>query len=211
VTSEHPSLEQLAKMLSGRMEYDELLQEMLPHLLAKCETCSALVEEIRRLQREIGHWDEMVAVEESRVAPERVEQLADLPFEEQLQQAEEDEGLQAWGVCQLLLKRSRKAACADPQRAVDLALLAVRLSEHLGDAYDPEWVLDLRARAHAHLANVETGLLSALWNRWTHLLSLFEQEGSGLDPNGKPLAVPPGGHSLSPLGDAGSGLGSDRR
>src|SRR5436305_1633578 len=143
----------MAKMLSGRMEYDELVQEILPHLLARCETCTALVEEIRRLQRQIGHWDEMVAVHESREAPERVARLVGLPLEEQLQMAEEEEGLQAWGVCDLLLQKSREAVCAEPQRAVDFALLAVRLSAHLGDAYDPEWVLDLRARAHAHLAN----------------------------------------------------------
>ena len=29
----------------------------------------------------------------------------------------------------------------------------MRISAHLGEAYDPEWVLDLRARAHAHLGN----------------------------------------------------------
>src|SRR5206468_4869189 len=39
------------------------------------------------------------------------------------------------------------------QQAADFASLAVRLSAHLDDAYDPEWVLDLRARAHAHLGN----------------------------------------------------------
>jgi tetratricopeptide (TPR) repeat protein len=151
--SAHPTLEQMAKMLSGRMEHDELLQTILPHLLARCETCAALVQEIHRFQREVGHWDEWVAVLESREAPERVASLAGLSYEEQLQQAEEDESLHAWGVCNLLLVKSREAAAADPHRAVDLATLAVRLSDHLGDVYDPEWVLDLQSRAHAHLAN----------------------------------------------------------
>ncbi len=153
MATKHPTLEQLAKLLSGRMEADELLQEILPHLLPRCDTCTALVEEIHRLQRQIGHWDEMVALHESREAPERVAWLVGLPFSEQLQAVEEDESLQAWGVCDLLLQKSREAVCAEPQRAVDLALLAGRLSAHLGEAYDPEWVLDLRARAHAHLAN----------------------------------------------------------
>jgi tetratricopeptide (TPR) repeat protein len=153
VTNVHPTLEKLAKLLSGRMEYDELIQEFLPHLLGKCEACSALLEEIRRLKQEIGHWDELVAVLESREAPQLFEHLAAHPFEEQLRLVEEQEAFHAWGFCDLLLKRSREAASGDPQRAVDLALLAVRLSVHLGDAYDPEWVLDLRARAYAHLAN----------------------------------------------------------
>jgi len=143
----------MAKLLAGKMEYDEFLQDVLPHLLAKCETCTALVREVQRLQREIGHWDELVAVHESREAPELVARLAGLPYEAQLQRAEEEESLHAWGVCDLLLKKSRAAAATDPHRAVDLATLTVRLSTHLGDAYDPEWVLDLRARAHAHLAN----------------------------------------------------------
>src|SRR5436309_11353754 len=138
--SAHPTLEQMAKMLSGRMEHDELLQTILPHLLARCETCAALVQEIHRFQREVGHWDEWVAVLESREAPERVASLAGLSYEEQLQQAEEDESLHAWGVCNLLLVKSREAAAADPHRAVDFATLAVRLSGHLGDVYDPEWV-----------------------------------------------------------------------
>src|SRR5436305_3407720 len=121
----------MAKMLSGRMEYDELVQEVLPHLLAKCDTCTALVEEIRRLQRQIGHWDEMVAVQESREAPELVARLSGLPYDEQLREAEEEESLQAWGVCDLLMKKSRAAACGDPQWAVDLATLAVRLTAYL--------------------------------------------------------------------------------
>jgi tetratricopeptide (TPR) repeat protein len=153
MTTAQPTLEQMAKLLSGRIEYDVLVQEILPHLLAKCETCSALVEEIRRLQGQIGHWDEMVAVLESQEAPELVARLEKLPYPEQLHQAEEEESLQVWGVCDLLLKKSRAAVCGEPQRAVDFATLAVRLSVHLDDAYDPEWVLDLRARAHAHLAN----------------------------------------------------------
>lgn len=155
MTSAHPTLEQLAKLLSGRLETDELLQEILPHLLSRCETCTGRVEEIRRLQRQIGHWDELVAVHESREAPALVARLAALPYAEQLRLAAEDESLQAWGVCDLLLRKSREAAASDPQRAVDWATLAVRLSAFLGDAYDPEWVLDLRARAYAHLANAQ--------------------------------------------------------
>ncbi len=153
MTTPHPTLEQMAKLLAGKLEYEEMVFEVLPHLLARCETCSALVEEIHRLQGQVGHWDEMVAVFEGREAPALVEQLSELPYAAQLEQTETEESLHSWGVCDLLLEKSRAAVCGEPQRAVDLATLAVRISAHLGEAYDPEWVLDLRARAHAHLGN----------------------------------------------------------
>ncbi|HYG61996.1 MAG TPA: tetratricopeptide repeat protein, partial [Thermoanaerobaculia bacterium] len=54
---------------------------------------------------------------------------------------------------QLLLKKSIDAAFEDPGLAVRLANLAVRASAHLGEAYDPYWVMDLRARALAYLGN----------------------------------------------------------
>jgi tetratricopeptide (TPR) repeat protein len=146
-------LEQVAKLLAGKMEVEEMVFEVLPHLLAQCDTCSSLVAEIRRLQGEVGHWSEMVAVFERREAPALLAELEELPYEAQLRQVETEESLQAWGVCDLLLAKSRAAVCGEPQRAVDLATLAVRVSARLDEAYDPEWVLDLRARAHAHLGN----------------------------------------------------------
>jgi tetratricopeptide (TPR) repeat protein len=36
---------------------------------------------------------------------------------------------------------------------VETALVTIRLARHLGDAYHPGWVLDLRARAYAYLGN----------------------------------------------------------
>jgi tetratricopeptide (TPR) repeat protein len=153
VTTPHPTLEQLAKLLAGKMEYDELVFEVLPHFLAQCDTCSGRVAEIRRLQAQVGHWDEMVAVFESREAPALVARLAGLPYEAQLAHAESEESLQGWCVCDLLLKKSLAAVCGEPQRSVDLATLAVRVAAHLDDRYDPEWVFDLRARAQAHLGN----------------------------------------------------------
>jgi tetratricopeptide (TPR) repeat protein len=153
VTPPHPTLEQMAQLLAGKMEYDEMVFEVLPHLLAQCEVCSARVAEIRRLQGQVGHWNEMVAVFESQEAPALVEQLSGLPLEAQLRQAETEESLQGWGVCDLLLRKCRAAVCGEPQQAVELATLAVRVAAHLSEFYDPEWVLDLRARALAHLGN----------------------------------------------------------
>jgi tetratricopeptide (TPR) repeat protein len=49
--------------------------------------------------------------------------------------------------------RAWTLSARDPGRAFELANHAVRLTAHLGEAYDPQWVLGLRARALAVRAN----------------------------------------------------------
>jgi tetratricopeptide (TPR) repeat protein len=149
----HLSLETLAKWLSGVLEHDEMLRLVIPHFLARCPVCRERHEEIRRLQKEVGHWDEEVAVMESRQAPELWDRLAERPYAEQVREIEEDEELHAWGLCQLLLRKSREATFNDPAKAVELANLALRVVRHLGMSYDPNWVTDLRARCFAYLGN----------------------------------------------------------
>ncbi len=151
----HPSMEMLARWLAGRMEHDEVLAEIVPHLLDKCSGCRSRYDEIQRLVGEVGHWDEEIAVIESRQAPELFAWLAEHSFEEQLQLVDTREDFQAWGLCSLLLRRSFEAVFENPERATDLAELAVRVTHFLGDVYDPNWVLDLRARAYAYLANAQ--------------------------------------------------------
>lgn len=149
----HLSLEMLAKWLSGGLEHDDVLGYVVPHFLARCPVCQERHREILQLQEEVGHWSEEVAVLEGLEAPELWSRLAGKPYEEQVRQVEEDEDLHTWGLCQLLLKKSLEAVFQNPAQAVDLANLAVKISGHLGDAYDPNWVLDLRARAFAYLGN----------------------------------------------------------
>lgn len=149
----HLPLETLARWLAGRLEHDQVLQVVVPHHLERCPDCREKHEEILRLQAEIGHWDEEVAVVESREAPELWSRLAEHQIDDQLKLVDEDEGLHAWGLCNFLLKKSLAAVFDNPAQAVDLADLALRVSQYLGSAYDPHWVLDLRARAFAYLAN----------------------------------------------------------
>jgi tetratricopeptide (TPR) repeat protein len=151
----HPSIETLAKLLAGDLSHEELLAEVIPHLLDRCPECRQRHEEILRLQKEMGHWDERVAVVEGRQASELFARLRDLPFDEQLSLVTDDETFQIWGVCQLLLKESLEAAFEDPGRAINFAELGVKVAQTLGDAYDPYWVLDLRARAYAYLGNAQ--------------------------------------------------------
>jgi tetratricopeptide (TPR) repeat protein len=149
----HLSLETMAKLLAGDLSHEELVTEVVPHLLERCPDCRGAYEEIRRLQDEIGHWDERVAVFEGPESHELFAVLEELPFDDQLALVLADESFQTWGLCQLLLKQSLSAGFQNVSKAVNFAELAVRISKHLEDTYDPHWVLDLRARAHAHLGN----------------------------------------------------------
>lgn len=149
----HLTEETLAKWLSGTLEHDEMLRLVIPHFLALCPVCRERHAEILRIQSEVGHWDPETAVTEGRQAPELWARLAGHPHPEQLQEAEADEALHTWGLCQLLLQKSQEATFSDPARGVELANLALRVVRHLGKAYDPSWVMDLRARCLAHLGN----------------------------------------------------------
>jgi tetratricopeptide (TPR) repeat protein len=149
----HLSLETMAKLLAGDLSHEELVTQVIPHFLGRCQECRQQYEEIRRLQEEVGHWDERVAVLEGPEAKELFAILEGLSFEEQLARVLDDESFQTWGLCQLLLGRSLEAGFEDTAKAVNYAELAVKISQSLEDTYDPHWVLELRARAQAYLGN----------------------------------------------------------
>jgi len=149
----HPSLETLARWLAGELEHEEVLREVVPHLVASCPVCRHLREEIRRLQDESGHWNEVVAVLETQEAPALAAWLQGRPQEERMRLASEDESLHTWGLCQYFVRASRESIFQDPAQAVDWARLAVRLSDHLSQSYHPDSIRDLRARAYAQLGN----------------------------------------------------------
>jgi tetratricopeptide (TPR) repeat protein len=149
----HLSLETMAKWLTGRLEHDDVLLEVVPHHLEQCSGCRQAYETLEALKQEVGHWDEEVALLETREAPDLAALLDQRPPEERADLIEEEESLHTWGLCHLLLKRSLAAARQDPGSAFDLADQAVGLTAHLGSTYDPQWVLGLRARALACRAN----------------------------------------------------------
>lgn len=151
----HYTLDITTRLLADDLSHEELLSQVFPHLAEHCPVCAEHHREILRLQKEFGHWDERVVVFEGRQAPELFAEIQDLPFDEQLGRVTDDETFQNWAFCQLLLSESSEAGFEDPGRAINLAELAVKVAQELGDAYDPHWVLDLRAKAHAYLGNAQ--------------------------------------------------------
>lgn len=149
----HLSLETIAQWMTGDLSFEDLTGLVVPHFFACCPDCRARYEEIQRLKKEVGHWDERVAVSEGPRAPELLAALMRRPFDEQIALVEEEPDYQTWGFCQILLRTSREAAFDDPLAAVNLAELAVTVATGLGTAYDPCWVADLQARSHADLGN----------------------------------------------------------
>jgi tetratricopeptide (TPR) repeat protein len=152
---DHFSIETMARLLAGDLSHEELVNEVLPHLWRTCAHCREQHEEILRLQKEFGHWDERVAVLEGREAPQMYERLKDMSFDDQLKFVADDVSLQNWAFCQLLLKESLETVFEDAAKAINLAELAVRVALQLGEAYDPHWVLDLRAKAYSYLGNAQ--------------------------------------------------------
>jgi hypothetical protein len=110
----HLSLETMAKWLTGRLKHDDLLQEVVPHHLEQCPGCRQAYETLETMKQEVGHWDEEVALLESREAPELAALLDQKVPEERAGLIEEEESLHTWGLCQLLLRRSLAAARQDP-------------------------------------------------------------------------------------------------
>lgn len=150
---DHLTLEGMADWLSGRLEHEEVLAWVVPHLTGACARCRATYEEVRRLQEEVGHWDESVAVREGLAAPALLAALERLPVEERAPRVEGDPAYQTWGLCRALLAASAAALPGEPARAAAWADLAVRATRHLTAAYHPDWVSDLTARAWARLGH----------------------------------------------------------
>lgn len=150
---QHLSTVTLARLLWVKVEVEEMQQMIVPHILAICPVCRENFEELQRLKREVGHWDDLMVVMESADLPDLWKRLQLLPYDQQLRQVEEDGELQTWTLCRLLLRKSLEATAHRPDLALQLATLAVKISIHLGDAYDRDWVTDLCALACSYLGN----------------------------------------------------------
>jgi tetratricopeptide (TPR) repeat protein len=88
-------------------------------------------------------------------APALFEELTPLPFEEQKARIGSDPCFTTWGLAELLCKLSEKEAPDRPERARELAALAVEVSFSLREwqPVEQHWLDELRAFTLAHLGN----------------------------------------------------------
>jgi tetratricopeptide (TPR) repeat protein len=155
----HLAPELVARLLSGGIEHEELARDVLPHLLALCPCCQATRDRLEDLQRDVGHWDYGVALAEGPQAPTLWRRLEPLAHAERLAAVDSDPAFHSWGLCRLLLApASRLTGAEPPETAARLAALAVAVAGHLGDAYHPSWVRDLRALAFARLGDARRAM-----------------------------------------------------
>jgi hypothetical protein len=149
----HLNLGEIAKMLSGDPPVAERLCQ---HLAEVCPVCAEHLRQVEALVKRFQHWNPEVAVLEGLQADDLLASLlaAGEGFPAWSAQVDGREELQTWGVAWVALERARAEIAADAgnPRARDLALLAVRIAEGLGDFYHPESVSDLKALAHAAVA-----------------------------------------------------------
>jgi hypothetical protein len=96
----------------------------VPHRLERCPECVQVHRDLQRALREVGHWDEMVAVLELDAAPELWRSLAALPPDEKRRAARKREELHTWGLTRLLLRMSAEPR-EEPAQAAQLARLAI--------------------------------------------------------------------------------------
>lgn len=178
---QHFSMVTLGRLLWAKVEIEEMQQVIVPHILAICPVCRENFEELQRLKRQVGHWDDLMVAMEAADLPDLWKRLQPLPYDQQLRQVEEDGELQTWTLCRLLLRKSLEATAQHPDLAVHLAFLAVRIAIHLGDSYDRDWVMDLRALAFAYLGNARRvlGELRSADDAFYDAHSYLRRSGSG--------------------------------
>lgn len=149
---EHLSLLDIAKLLSEE-------SVACRHLAETCPTCGGRLQQVEALMRRFEHWSPEVAVLEGPPADGLFAALmaAGEDLGSWSARIDENEDFQTWGVAWVALEKAREelAAEASMPRSRDLALLAVKVTEHLGHAYHPNSVADLQARAYAIAAAAE--------------------------------------------------------
>ncbi|HVT58660.1 MAG TPA: hypothetical protein VHR45_09680 [Thermoanaerobaculia bacterium] len=149
------------------------------HLLSGCPSCLRLVAPIFQAQSgwfpeeralDLERAEYMAAFEralavgadqELRLAHEKVRgwgqwaHLEGLSPEERLAAVRSNPGLHNWGLFDRLLEACRWYGRTEPADAVDIAYLALELTDHLGTAFAEQQLADLRAGAWGVLANAK--------------------------------------------------------
>jgi hypothetical protein len=150
------------------------------HLAATCPTCGERLRQVEALMERFSLWDPEVAVLEGLPAEDLFAALlaAGEDFTAWSARVDENEDFQTWGIAWVALEHAERDLAAEVSRprARDLALLAVKIAESLGDAYHPEFVADLQARAYAAAAAAESpgGIRTELLRHITAALTALD-------------------------------------
>jgi hypothetical protein len=173
----HLDLPEIARLLSSD-------PPTCRHLAETCPVCGERLQQVEALMKRFQHWDPEVAVLEGLPAEGLFAAImaAGQDGASWLAQVDAKAELQTWGVAWVALEQAREqlAEEASRPRARDLALLAARIAESLGQSYHPDSVADLKARAYAVAAAAEPqdGNLGMRLQRMAAALAALEK-GSG--------------------------------
>ena len=146
---------------------------MLDHLLALCPQCRRAWRQVALpagergprsgetpyaalLQRAVARAREIAPSleQEQREAPERVAELLSVGERQQVYLLEQSPRFLTWGVTDLLIRESHRAAFEDPEAAAALARLAISLANRLSESrYGAAFVSDVKAMAWAYYGN----------------------------------------------------------
>lgn len=174
----HLELAEIARLLSSD-------PPTCRHLAEACPVCGERLQQVEALMKRFQHWDPEVAVLEGLPAEGLFATLlaAGRDGASWLSQVEEKTELQTWGVAWVALEQAREHLAEDASRprARDLALLAARIAESLGQSYHPDSVADLKARAYATVAAAEPRDGNPAGSRLRHMAAAFAalEKGSG--------------------------------
>ncbi len=88
-------------------------------------------------------------------APQLLQELVSLDAEARLAHLQADARFVSWGLCELLVGESRRAAPESASEAVHLADLAVHVADMIaeGEPFEEKWIYQLRSLAWAALGN----------------------------------------------------------
>jgi tetratricopeptide (TPR) repeat protein len=132
--------------------------EQLFYMLAACPVCREaggwLLELRQALPPVFGLIDAALARSRAE-APRLLEELVALDPETRLAHLQADSRFVSWGLCELLVRESRRAAPEGASEAVQLADLAVHGAELIpeGEPFEEKWIYQLRSLAWAALGN----------------------------------------------------------
>jgi hypothetical protein len=185
VTSEAPA--EPVALKETHLELAEIAKLLLTdaticrHLAAVCPTCGERLRHVEALMERFGLWNPEIAVQEGLPAEDLFAMLltAGEDPEAWASRVDENDDFQTWGVAWVALENAMASLAEEVAwpRARDLALLSAKIAESLGEAYHPDFVADLKARAYAAAAAAESldGLAIDPRKRITAALSALDR------------------------------------